>query len=109
MVNPWGRCYLLVSLLLLSASEALHAQTRKDLERRVAELEEKIALLERRLNQVSPASAAPAPPQPAPLVQAAKEPITETPGPALVPVSIAGDYQRSPEGETRLPVAGYMD
>ena len=30
-------------------------------------------------------------------------------GPALQAVSVTGDYQASPEAETRLPVAGYMD
>jgi hypothetical protein len=29
--------------------------------------------------------------------------------PALVPVSVTGDYQTAPNGETRLPIAGYMD
>lgn len=33
----------------------------------------------------------------------------QPPGPALSPVLVSGDYQSSPEGETRLPVAGYMD
>lgn len=96
-----------------------------DLERRVTELEEKMRVidpafgrdnraqdltsridaLEKKMSELS-ATRQPAPepltPQPA---QASAQPA----GPPLVAVSVTGDYQASPEGETRLPVAGYMD
>jgi hypothetical protein len=98
MVNSRSRCCILAGLLLLAPS---YAQTREDLEKRVAELEEKIALMERRLNQLLPAET--------PAAAAAKQPAPEASGPALRPVSVAGDYQSAPDAETRLPVAGYMD
>src|SRR5262245_28885247 len=98
MVNSRSRRGILAALLLLASS---YAQTREDLENRVAELEQKIALLERRLNQLLPAEA--------PAAAAAKQLAPEAPRPALRPVSVAGDYQSAPDAETRLPVAGYMD
>lgn len=36
-------------------------------------------------------------------------PPTQPQASGLVPVSVTGDYQTAPNGETRLPVAGYMD
>ena len=64
-------------------------QAPSDLERRVAELEEK-------LRQIDPAFGKDATAQ-------------KPPQQALVPVSTSGDTQASPSGETRLPVAGYME
>jgi hypothetical protein len=62
----------------------LRAQAPSELERRVAELEAKLARLE-------------------------SAPVSAIPGRPLQPISVTGDYQTSPTGETRLPVAGYMD
>ena len=64
-------------------------QAPSDLERRVAELEEK-------LRQIDPAFGKDATAQ-------------KPPQQALVTVSTSGDTQTSPSGETRLPVAGYME
>ena len=88
------------------------AQAQPDIERRVAELERKMKLLdpsfvpaselgvlerlqalEVRMDAALSAKAV-APPQQAQ---------------ALQPVSIAGDFQKAADTETRLPVAGYMD
>ncbi|MFN0169706.1 MAG: hypothetical protein ACKV22_25055 [Bryobacteraceae bacterium] len=102
-----------------------------DLERRVAELEEKmrlvdpafgresrasdlsrrIELLEKKMAEVHAAMRpAPAPPPSPPVVDAPPAPPpVQAAGAGLMPVSVTGDYQASPEGETRLPVAGYMD
>lgn len=104
---------------------SVNAQAPSDLERRVAELEEKMRLIDpafgkgssaqdllKRLDQLeqkmdtvlgkstpplamAPAVAAAVPTQPQPT--------------GLVPVSVTGDFQTAPNGETRLPVAGYMD
>ena len=76
-----------------------------DLSRRLELLEKKMAeVLEARQPAVEaralPSLPATAPPTPTPAQPA---------GPGLVPVSVTGDYQGSPGGETRLPVAGYMD
>ena len=118
--------------LLLQVLAYGQGQHLTDLERRVAELEEKmrlvdsafgresrasdlsrrLELLERKMAEVleakQPALEARALPSPP-----ANAPPTPTPaqtaGPSLVPVSVTGDYQGSPGGETRLPVAGYMD
>src|SRR5215510_3350766 len=106
-----------VKLLLAGlVGVALHAQTDADRERRLAELERKmrqldpafspaagsidirLADLERRVEALL-AAGNPVPAAPA----AAPE---QSP---LQPVSITGDYQKSGEGETRLPVAGYME
>jgi hypothetical protein len=63
------------------------------------------AALAAKTQQVA-AEASPPPPAkpPAPVVSA-----LAPPGPPLQPVSITGDFQKSPDTETRLPVAGYMD
>jgi len=125
-------CNLLTGLVLLAGS--LHAQAGGDLERRVAELEQKmrlidpafgadtraldlasrIASLESKMQQLMPAqrveprfpeSAQLQPPQPAQPQSAVPQPASE----AFTTLSISGDYRASPETETRLPVAGYMD
>ena len=77
---------LLTALLLTTL---LPAQT-PDLAARIATLEARIAALEQKL----------AAPTPAPT------PATAAP---LQPVSITGDYQKTPNAETHVPVAGYMD
>jgi hypothetical protein len=109
----------LCCFLLMACS--LAAQT--DLERRVHELEEKMRLidpafgkessakdlaarlerLEKRMDEALVARQPTAPPAPTPAA-----PVTVA-GPALTPVSVSGDFQSAPDGETRLPVAGYMD
>ena len=101
-----------------------------DLERRVAELEEKmrlvdpafgretraselsrrLELLEKKMDEVLAArQTAVSLPEHAALP--ANSPSTSAPiqTAGLVPVSVTGDYKGSPGGETRLPVAGYMD
>lgn len=97
---------------------ALHAQAATDLERRVAELEarmrsidpafgredrtqdlaRRLEALEKKMEAVLSARQPAALPPPAP-----------APSPSLASVSVKGDYQASPDAETRLPVAGYMD
>src|SRR5258706_148296 len=104
-------CNSLICTLLVAGS--LHAQAAGDLERRVAELEQKMRLidpafgadnraldlarrmeaLETKMQELLPAK--PAQSQPA--------------GAPFTAVSVTGDYQASAQGETRLPVAGYMD
>ncbi|MEO8369512.1 MAG: hypothetical protein ABI806_09940 [Candidatus Solibacter sp.] len=107
-----------------------HAQTPGpgDLERRIAELEQKMLLidpvfglenraqdlasrmdrLEKKMAQVLEAKAPAADPPPV------QQPASMQSGPTLSgstlqAVSVTGDYQASPQAETRLPVAGYMD
>jgi hypothetical protein len=98
------------------ATVVLNAQTDADRERRLADLERKVrqldptftpavtsldgrlAELEKKVDSLlaggrTPAPATPAAPDPTPLQT----------------VSVTGDYQKSDEGETRLPVAGYME
>ena len=114
-------------LLLLMAVGAV-AQTDADRDRRLSELERKIrqldpayavpttatfderlASLEQRLDHLMASRAGPAgpqEPQASATVPADAEIAPPTP---FQTVSITGDYQTSGEGETRLPVAGYMD
>jgi len=106
------RAALVKLVLPVLAAAALHAQTDADRERRLADLERKVhqldptfapaagpidarlAELERKVDSLLAGNRAPVPPQnPAPL---------ET-------VSVTVDDQQSGGGETRLPVAGYMD
>jgi hypothetical protein len=103
------------------------AQSTTELERRVAELEKKMRLIDPALGKETSAQdllgrlaqleqkldavlAERSPPQPAE-VATAPTPSSTSPSqrPALVPVSVTSDYQTAPNGETRLPVAGYMD
>ena len=103
-----------VGLLLVSA--AARAQTAPSLEERVVELERKVRLLdpsfqapgvdlEQRLRALeakveellSRGAAAP------------REEPQASPALPLKPVSVQGDYQAAAGGETRLPVAGYME
>ena len=124
--------------LLLQARAYGQGQNSTDLERRIAELEEKMRLVDPEFGRESRASnlarrlellekkmaevlearrpavetrELPSPPTGAPPVLAVAQPVppVQPAGPALVPVSVTGDYQSSPGGETRLPVAGYMD
>ena len=110
----------------MAFSPGASAQVTTDIERRVSELEEKMRMidpafgkstnaqdllrrleqLEQKLDGVLAANGIkPAPPIPTPAVQQAVLP--QPPG--IAAVSVTGDYQTSPNGETRLPVAGYMD
>jgi hypothetical protein len=118
--------------LLLQVLAYGQGQHPTDLERRVAELEEKmrlvdpafgreslasdlsrrLELLEKKMAEVLAAKqpalearALPSPPADAPPTPTPAQPA----GPSLVPVSVTGDYQGTSGGETRLPVAGYMD
>ncbi len=120
---------ILAGLLMQALGQG---QATTDLERRVTELEEKmrlvdpafgresrasdlsrrLELLERKMAEVlearQPAIEARALPSVPANAQPTPAPVQPT-GPSLVPVSVTGDYQGSPGGETRLPVAGYMD
>lgn len=106
------------------------AQTDADRERRLNELKRKVrqmdpsfvvpaastfdarlSALEQRLDQLFASRSTPSAPEQTESVEAASEapPPSEAPRSPLQVVSVTGDYQTSPEGETRLPVAGYMD
>jgi len=106
------------------------AQTQPDVERRLADLErkmkqldpsfvptteqsvlERLQALESKMELALAAKAKPTVAEAAPAttqqpVQAALAPQA---GPSLQPVSVTGDFQKSLDSETRLPVAGYMD
>src|SRR5262249_24993188 len=104
--------------LLFAVSTAL-AQAPSDIERRLNELEEKMRLLDPAFGKETAArdilsrldeldkklttllAGKEAPPAPAPVQTASAQP--------LQPISVAGDFQTARDGETRLPVAGYMD
>ena len=124
MVNIGRPIFAAIALCL---TPVVFAQSPSEIERRVAELEEKMKVidpafgketsgkdlltrldrLETKLNGILAAKE----PQPAPVAAASvvAGPVVPAQGPALTPVSVTGDYQASPTGETRLPVAGYMD
>ena len=99
---------LTLFLLFLSVTAA---QSLPDLERRVAELERRLATLAKTEQTQSP------PADLAARVEALERRLDAllTPGaPAspelpFKPISVTGDFQASADGETRLPVAGYMD
>ncbi len=116
----------------VSLCGVLHAQPASDLASRVSELERKMRLLDpsfqsvvlpveldRRVQvleaKMDSLLAARQASEPAVVAQSSVPPPTPTPPPAevsapsLQPVSITGDFQKSADGETRLPVAGYMD
>src|ERR1051326_3370981 len=118
MVKPATVCKILTPALLVAGS--LYAQVAGDLERRVAELEQKMQLidpafgaenraadlarrleaLESRMQELLPAQRPAMQPAPSP-AQPSAAPITT--------VSVSSDYRASDRDETRLPVAGYMD
>jgi hypothetical protein len=99
------------------------------LERRIAELEEKMRLidpafgqenraqdlarrldsLEKKMTEVLAARKPASEPQAVQQAQAGSPPPVQPAGPVLVPVSVTSDDAASPEAPTRLPVAGYMD
>lgn len=113
------RC-LLAGMLCLAHAQA---QRPAGLEGRIAELEEKmrlidpafgrennaqdlasrLELLEKKMSDMLAAR------RPEPEPQAPQQAPVQPAGPALQAVSVTGDYQASPEAETRMPVAGYMD
>jgi hypothetical protein len=121
MIHRSGSSIVNCLLALLWTAAVCFAQA-SDLERRVQALEEKmrqldpafrsgtaqsdletrLAVLEKKMDSLL-AVKAPVPTAP---VTPPVEPPTTSPVQA---VSITGDYQASGEGETRLPVAGYMD
>ncbi len=122
----------LIARIVIAAAlnlSAAVAQSTSELERRVTELEEKMRLIDpafgkntsaqdllKRLDQLEQKmNAVLAKTEPSPTVaprvavSPAQAPSGRPQTPALVPVSVSGDYQGAPNGETRLPVAGYMD
>jgi hypothetical protein len=113
--------YTVICALLVLVSQApLHAQAAGDLERRVAELEQKMRLIDpsfgadsraadlaRRLEALETKMQALLPATPAATQTVVAQ--QDQPAPATSPISVAGDYQASASRETALPVAGYMD
>jgi hypothetical protein len=114
------RAALVKYVIAAAAAIVLNAQTDADRERRIVELERKLRQLdptfspgsaasiddrltelERRIDGLLAARTEMQSAQPSP-------PLSPNQAP-LQPVSITGDYQASGEGETRLPVAGYME
>ncbi|MEO8658252.1 MAG: hypothetical protein ABI693_07265 [Bryobacteraceae bacterium] len=118
------RCAMVKRLflqLLLAGFAYAQAQPTTDLERRVTELEEKmrlvdpsfgrdtrasdlsrrLELLEKKMTEVLASTT--------PVKETPPTSVAASPGPSLTPVSVTGDYQSTPGGETRLPVAGYME
>lgn len=126
MVNtPLGTTVKLLCVLLLGT--ALSAQTDADRERRLSELERKIRLLdpaftqqanidfdqrllaaERKIDELLGAGTQPQNVSVA-TIPAGNSPQATTPTTPLQALAVTGDYQTSGEGETRLPVSGYMD
>jgi hypothetical protein len=113
---------------LLAAASLLAAQDAKSLEQRITELEDKLRLidpafgqdvkpadllqrLERAEQRVGELLASRASPGPPPAAAPAQQAETQPPASRvpLLPITQSGDYQSSGQGETRLPVAGYMD
>lgn len=115
MVKPF---VALTLTALLSAQTPDLANRVSELERRIrqldpsfvppAELAERVAALEKKLDSLltKPATPAQALAEAVPTVAQAAP---EVPPAPIQPVSITGDYQKAEGGETRLPVAGYMD
>lgn len=126
MVNtPLGTTVKLLCVLLLGTG--LSAQTDADRERRLSELERKIRLLdpaftqqanidfdqrllaaERKIDDLLGAGTQPQNVSVA-TIPAGNSPQATTPTTPLQALAVTGDYQTSGEGETRLPVSGYMD
>lgn len=115
---------LLVCVLLATV---VFAQADSDRDRRLAELERKIKLLdpafapaasadfdqrlaaaEQKIDQLLSRSPS-ASPAAANVGAQVTNSVAAAPAGPLQPISISGDYQASGEGETRLPVSGYMD
>ena len=97
---------------------SLHGQTDQDRERRLTELERKVrqldpayrppesATFDERLQDLERAVGNLLALKAEPVTAAAQQPQSTAP---LQPVSVPGGLQLSGEGETRLPVAGYME
>lgn len=125
----------LAVMVLLGVAPAALAQTDPDVDRRLAELERKMKILdpafepaqrmtvaqrlqalEERMDAALAAKTAMQPVQsasaPAPVVTPLiQRPAPQAPvaSPPLQTVSITGDFQAAADSETRLPVSGYMD
>jgi hypothetical protein len=67
-----------------------------------ASIDDRLASLEHRMDQLAARPIAPPESPPAP-------PLSPTPSPPIQSIAIRGDFQESEDSETRLPVAGYMD
>jgi hypothetical protein len=123
MVNNTGTTAVKLLIVAVLTTNAF-SQTDADRERRLTELERKVKLLDPTFTPSSSAGfdqrlaaaeqkidqllSRPAP-STAAVVSAAPNPLDSSASGPLQPVSISGDYQTSPDGETRLPVSGYMD
>jgi len=113
-------------MTLLFCAVPLVAQQQPDLERRIVELERKMKLLdpsfrsepdiafaerlkvlESKIDELLLLKTGEAPRAPSVTASAALAP--SAPSNPLQAVSVSGDYQKSTDSETRLPVAGYMD
>jgi hypothetical protein len=113
-----------ITICLLICTALSAQQGPSDLERRIAELEQKMRSIDPSFGRNQPAAdltgrlellekkmAELLAPKKQEVAAAAVTPASPSPitGPPIQPVSVSGDYQTSPEAETRLPVAGYMD
>ncbi|MBI2686233.1 MAG: hypothetical protein HYX27_07950 [Acidobacteria bacterium] len=128
------RTVLRQCLFVLIAAGSVFPQSTPELEKRIADLEQqmrkldpsfqsagdnaslaaRLEVLERKMailtgapKPVIQATAPPAPPVQPPPLTAGLAP--SAPGSPLSGVSITGDYQKADNGETKLPVSGYMD
>ncbi len=127
MVNTLAKALVKVAASAVVFASLSYGQTDADRDRRLAELERKVRILdpsfktdaatfderlgalEKRIDELLAKSA----PATSPAVEsAATQTLLPQPVPAKPPleaISVQGDYQQSLEGETRLPVSGYMD
>ncbi len=119
------------ALLFFACGHAAMAQAPppsfSDFEKRISELEQKmksldpafqtgselamadrIKALEAKMDALLLARSRPAAAA-APTIETSSASSSQTPSSPLQPVSVSGDYQKAANGETRLPVAGYMD
>src|SRR5262249_49014800 len=126
MVNHFASASIKLLLVIVSCV-VVRAQTDADRERRISDLERKmrqldpgfspanaasidirLAELERRMEGLLDRSRA----APSDTVTATREQPSPEANPSQAPlqqVSVSGDYKNSSEGETRLPVSGYME
>ena len=127
MVNTLAKALVKIVASAVVFASLSYGQTDADRDRRLAELERKVRILdpsfktdaatfderlgalEKRIDELLAKSA----PAASPAVESAStQTLLAQPAaakPPLEAISVQGDYQQSLEGETRLPVSGYMD